>query len=62
MDKDKTDKQVFVVKKDYYRSSGKVNTSQDRVRVVLDLSIDGFKRMCNILRRSEMVIIIDNNG
>lgn len=33
MDKDKTDKQVFVVKKDYYRSSVKVNTSQDRVRV-----------------------------
>lgn len=62
MDKDKRDKQVFVVKKDYYRSSVKVNASQDRARVVLDLSIDGFKRMCNILRRSEMVIIIDNNG
>lgn len=60
MDKDKRDNQVFVVKKDYYNSLCKANGSQDRARVVLDLSIDGFKRMCNILKINGMNIIVDN--
>jgi hypothetical protein len=41
--------EVVIVKKDTYRSHGKINRDDDRIRVVLDMRItefNRFKRVC----------------